>query len=134
MKLSGNFPWAIPVKMRYFGAKSEVGGSRYRYFTKCSSDKIFETFKKSQNLKCILDKSLLNKKVVFLHKNNSFLGFRTQKLILRGVLAQKPCFRHFCLDPPVFQSLLWPPHTCDIARKCLKSTGIGKRKNSESFV
>ena len=90
MKLSGNFPCAIPVKMRYFRAKSEVWGSRYRDFTKCSSDTIFKIFKKSQNLKCILDKSLLNKKVVFLHKNNSFLGFRTQKLILRCVLAQKP--------------------------------------------
>ena len=92
MKLSGNLPWAIPVEMRYFGAKLEVRGSGYRDFTKCSSDKILETFKKSQNLKCILDKSLLNKKVVFLHKNNSFWGFRTQKLILRGVLAQKPRF------------------------------------------
>ena len=92
MKLSEIFPWAIPVEMRYFGAKSEVWGSRYRDFTKSTSATIFEAFKKSQNLKSILDKSLLNEKVVFLHKNNSFLGFRTQKLILRGVLAQKPCF------------------------------------------
>ena len=52
----------------------------------------FRGLQKSQNLKFILDKSLLNEKVVFLHKNNSFWGFRTQKLILRGVLAQKTMF------------------------------------------
>ena len=92
MKLSEIFPWAIPVEMRYYRAKSEVWGSRYRDFTKSTSATIFEDFKKSQNLKSILDKSLLNEKVVFLHKNNSFLGFRAQKLILRGVLVQKPCF------------------------------------------
>ena len=76
MKLSEIFPWAIPDEMRYFGAKSKVWGSRYRDFTKRSSATISEAFKKSQNLKFILDKSLLNEKVVFLHKNNSFLGFR----------------------------------------------------------
>ena len=92
MKLSEIFPWAIPVEMRYFRAKSEVWGSRYRDFTKSTLATIFEDFKKSQNLKSILDKSLLNEKVVFLHKNNSFLGFRTHKLILRGVLDQKPRF------------------------------------------
>ena len=91
-------------------------------------------FKKSQNLKYILDKSLQNKKVVFLHKNNSFLGFRTQKLILRVFWPKIHVFRHFRLAPPVFQSLLWPPHTRDFAQKHLKSTEIGKQKNSESFV
>ena len=59
---------------------------KYRKIKKCKKHKTY----KKMNLKfgrCtshlfiglfwdILDKSLLNKKVVFLHKNNSFLGFR----------------------------------------------------------
>merc|ERR1712030_223058 len=35
--------------------------------------KIIITIKKSQNFNFILEKNLFNKKVVFLHKNNSFL-------------------------------------------------------------
>ena len=45
--------------------------------------------KKNQNFNFTLEKSLLNKKVVFLHKNNSFWGIWAIKLIFRGVLAQK---------------------------------------------
>ena len=48
--------------------------------------------KNGQNFNFILEQSLLNKKVVFLHKNNSFLGFGPQKLILGGVLGLKPHF------------------------------------------
>ena len=51
-----------------------------------------EAPQKSLNFNFILEKSLFNKKVVFLHKNNSFFGFGALKLILVGVLAQKPHF------------------------------------------
>jgi len=44
--------------------------------------KIIITIKKSQNFNFILEKNLFNKKVVFLHKNNSFFGFRPKKLFL----------------------------------------------------
>ena len=86
------FSSGIPVKMRYFRDKSEVRGVEISRFYKMQFGYNFRDLKKSLNLMCIPDKSLLNKKVVFLHKNNSFLGFRTQKLILGGVLAQKPRF------------------------------------------
>ena len=129
MKLSEIFPWAIPVEIRYFRAKSEVWGSRYRDCTKSTLATIFEVFKKSQNLKSILDKSLLNEKVVFLHKNNSFLGF-----ILRGVLAKNFIFWDFRLDPMSVQRPMWLPYTSNEAQKGLKASRIAKRNLSESFV
>ena len=128
MKHSEIFSWPISVEMRYFWAKSELQRSRYRDFTN------FISPTKSQNFKFILDKSLLNEKVVFIHKNNSFLGFRTQKMILRGVLTKKHIFFNFHIGPLVFPSRQWTPHTSYFAWKCLKMTGIGKEKISESFV
>ena len=43
----------------------------------------------------ILEKSLLIKKIVFLHKNNYFFGFWAKKLILGGIWAKKPHFGGF---------------------------------------
>ena len=65
----------------------EAQGPRYRDFEIDTSTKKSEVCKKSQNFNFILEKSLLNKKVVFLHKNNSFFGPRSLKVILAGVLA-----------------------------------------------
>ena len=57
-----------------------------------------EAPQKPQNFNFILGKSCKKKKVVFMHKNNSFFGLGDQKIILGGVCAKKTHFFHFYPD------------------------------------
>jgi hypothetical protein len=77
--------WLRAVKI-YLHAKFRDSSSKIDWVTSIFIfiiiTKIIITIKKSQNFNFILEKKLFNKKVVFLHKNNSFFGFRPKKLYL----------------------------------------------------
>jgi hypothetical protein len=86
----------------------------------------FRDLQKSQNLKCILDKSLLNKKVVFLQK--------LIKIDFKGCFGQKLHDLGFSFRPNDCQSSMWLPYTSNVAQKGLKASRIAKCILSESFV
>ena len=75
---------AIPLILSLFGAKSDVQVSHRRLQKTGTSRRKFWDPKKRSKFQLHPRKKVKKWKVVFLHKNNSFFGFRFLKWILRS--------------------------------------------------